>query len=218
MKRGQTLIYIPEHMAWLPLMEPGQGPGSGLATLFLLAGPIFACIVLYAATAIRLAVLSFQTKKKWATSSAPSSRQVEQEGAKQTYFASESKKRKAQWSILKIATILLILFVIKFLMGPISTPDYRIVYVNMAVEILITGINPLVYLLTSSTIKEATPFPCCPKNQQSNHDEANRKNQQFQERRNPVPRWAEARSAAKGGPHIKTLSKLSVPLRHVSLS
>ncbi len=149
-------------------MEASEAGVDLIVVLLLRMGPIFVCVLFYVASALRLAVASCRaaTTRKRRVGTAPRTTPNTTVQNKNNNSLENDGKRKAQWNLLKIATVLFILYSTSYVMKPlilIFDGDYRVIYFHVIVEILIAGINPIVYMLTSSEIRAVIPSwrnPC----------------------------------------------------------
>ncbi len=171
-------VFLVQHIILLPVFSPDQVNENPTFVLILQGGPILGCVIMYLVSALRLAYISLQERVKkrnrvgQASADQPTgtgvpqgATQGSQEGSTNRNDLRNDNKRKAQWTLLKIAATLFVLYLLNFILGPlihIYDGDYRVAYLQMLLEILIAGVNPILYVMTSSAIREVTPIPKMP--------------------------------------------------------
>ncbi len=160
-------VYIPQHMVMFPARETETSFLGPSGTMLFQAVPIIGSVVCYLATAIKLFHLSILAKRKarrvGATSGAAATAGVNgsAEGVPNLQSAT---KRRAQWTMVKLAVILFSLYLSQILIQPIiimSNGDFRFVCLHVFIQLTIAGCNPLIYMFLCQPIREIVPLPVC---------------------------------------------------------
>ncbi len=163
MVNGAWPVYIPRHIVSFPIRSIGESHLGPMGTMLSHFSPIIICCVSYLAASARLALFSWKARIKnqvapvEATGGGMASRNLSNKGE-----LKNANKRKAQWNMVQLALILFSFYVASTFIRPFivrSAGDFRVICLVAAAELMIAGLNPVIYLFQCKAIRDVVPLP-----------------------------------------------------------